>query len=195
MNPINIIVAINLFVSLNANWSAAKKGLKSTFTSVKEKPKSYLQKIPPNISAVILVLVILGIFKIGTLPEDISSEYSLVQYIGLGLFIFFSWVQVYAFKSLGKYYSQDILIFKEHKIITGGIYRFIRHPQYLSQILSDIGVGIALMSYLVLPVVILLEVPLFIMRASFEEKLLLNHFPDDYNEYKKKSGFFLPYIG
>lgn len=195
MNPINLIIAINLFVSISANWSAAKKGLKSTFTAVKERPSSYLQKIPPNISALALVLVILGIFNIGTLPEEWTNNYSVLRYIGLALFLLFSWLQVYAFKGLGKYYSQDVLIYKEHKLVNESMYKIIRHPQYLSQLLSDLGVGLALMSYLVLPLILLVEIPLFILRAKFEEKLLLKHFPEEYSEYKKKSGFFVPFIG
>lgn len=195
MNPINILIAVNLFVSLSANWSAAKKGLKSTFTSVKERPASYLQKFPPNVSALTLVLIILGIFNIGTMPEETTSSFINIKYGGLIIFILFSWLQVYAFKSLGKSYAPDILIFKEHKLCTGGMYKIIRHPQYVSQILSDLGAGLAMMSYLVIPVVLLVEIPLFILRAKFEEKLLLKHFPAEYKEYRKKTGAFLPFIG
>ena len=74
-------------------------------------------------------------------------------------------MQVKAFKSLGEFYSQEILIFKNHKLYKDGFYKIIRHPQYLFQILSDIGVGIALMGYVIIPIVILIEIPLFLLRA------------------------------
>jgi len=43
--------------------------------------------------------------------------------------------------------------------------------------------------------VLLVEIPLIIMRASFEEKMLIKHFGNNYSSYKKKSGFILPFIG
>jgi protein-S-isoprenylcysteine O-methyltransferase Ste14 len=195
MDPINIIVAINLFVSMSANLAAAKKGIKSKLSNVSERPKTYLQKIPPNVAALVLVLSIAGIFNLGVFSEEIKQDFFAYRIIGLIFFVVFSWIQVASFKSLGEFYSQDILIFKNHKLSTSGFYKAIRHPQYLSQILSDIGVAVALMGYIIIPVVIFFEIPLFILRAIFEEKLLLKHFNDQFTNYKKKSGFMIPFIG
>ncbi len=195
MDPINIIIAINLFVSISANFAAAKKGLKSQISNVTEKPKTYLQKVPPNIAALVLIFTIAAIFNLGVFSNEIKEKYIIYRVLGLILFIVFSWIQVASFKSLGKYYSQDILIFKNHKLATSGYYRAIRHPQYLSQILSDLGVGVALMGYIIIPIVVFFEIPLFVIRAKSEEKLLQKHFKDQFNDYKKKSGFMIPFIG
>lgn len=193
MDPINLITAIILFISISANWSGAKKGLKTSITKVIEKPDTFLQKVPPNLSAFILILIIIGIFDIGTLQS--KHEFESIRIVGLGLFALFSWLQVTAYKSLGSSYAPDIVILKGHKLHTNGVYRFIRHPQYLGQILSDLGAGIALLSYLIVPMVLFVELPLFWMRAFTEEKLLEKHFKKDFLEYKKKSGFIFPFIG
>lgn len=195
MDPINIIVAINLFVSMSANLSAAKKGMKSKLSNVVERPKTYLQKFPPNVSAIVLILTILAIFNLGVLDSEIKEQFTEIRVIGLIFFILFSWIQVYSFKNLGSYYSQDILIFKGHELKKEGLYKIIRHPQYVSQVLSDLGAGIALLGYLIVPVVLLIEIPLFILRAKSEEKLLSKHFKENFEVYKKKTGFFIPYIG
>ncbi len=195
MNPINILVAVNLFVSISANISGAKKAMKSKMTKVIEKPKTFLQKTPPNIAALVLILTILAVFNVGTFPDEIKNQYNVWRITGLVLFVVFSWIQVMAYKSLGNFYSQDIVIFKNHKLKTNGYYGIIRHPQYISQILSDLGVGIALMSYIIIPLVILIELPLFIMRARLEDNLLKKHFKDKFINYKKKSGFIFPFIG
>lgn len=195
MDPINILVGINLFVSMTANFSGAKKGLKTSITKVVERPVTYLQKLPPNISALILILIIAGIFKIGSLTDNYEKEFGTLRYIGLCMFVVFSWLQVYAYKSLGNNYAQDIVIMKNHKLVTRGIYRFIRHPQYLSQILSDLGAGLALLNYFIVPLVLLVEFPLFILRAINEDKLLEKHFREEFVSYKKRSGFFIPFIG
>lgn len=195
MDVINLLVGINLFLSITANASGAKKGLKSSISDVIERPKTYLQKLPMNIAAIVLILEILGVFKIGTI--DISESDPLYTYrlIGLLIFIVFSWLQVWAYKTLGKNYSQEVIISKKQEIVTSGPFKFVRHPQYISQLLSDIGAGVALASYLVLPMVILILIPLFVLRAILEEKLLLKRFPEEYKEYKKKTGFLIPFIG
>jgi len=33
------------------------------------------------------------------------------------------------------------------------------------------------------------------MRASVEDKLLYKHFAEKFSDYKKKSGFMIPFIG
>jgi protein-S-isoprenylcysteine O-methyltransferase Ste14 len=180
---------------MSANLSAAKKGMKSKLSNVVERPKSHLQKIPPNIAAVVLILTILAIFNIGVLNNEIKEQYIEIRVVGLIVFIVFSWLQVYSFKNLGVFYSQDILIFKGHKLKTDGFHKIIRHPQYVSQLISDLGVGIALMGYLIVPIVLLIEIPLFYLRAKSEEKLLLKHFKEDFQEYRKKTGFFIPFVG
>lgn len=195
MDPINLLVGINLFVTMTSQISAAKKGIKTSLSKVVKRPKSYLQKTPPNVSAVITLLIVLGVFDIGILQPENSNDYLYHRAAGLVLFIIFSWLQIKVFKSLGDSYSQEVVILKYHKLHTSGAYKVIRHPQYLCQVLSDLGAGIALMSYLVVPLVLLLELPLFILRASFEEKMLAKHFDDEFENYKKKSGFLLPFIG
>jgi len=194
-NAINILVAINLLVSMSANFSGARKGLKTSITKVIERPVTFLQSFPPNVAALVLVLTIISVFNVGTLPAEFESKFFTARIIGLIMFIVFSWLQVLAYKSLKNSYAQEVVIMKDHKLITVGIYKFIRHPQYLSQLLSDLGAGIALLSYIVVPVVVLIEIPLFIMRAVLEDKLLQKHFGEEYSAYKKRSGFIIPFVG
>ena len=194
-NAINILVALNLLVSMSANYSGAKKGLKTSITKVVERPETSFQKIPPNIAALVLILTIVSIFKIGSLTGNFEIQFESIRVAGLVMFLIFSWIQVWAYKSLGKDYAQDIVILKEHQLHSTGIYKFIRHPQYISQVLSDLGAGLALLSFTVVPVVILFELPLFIMRATAEDKLLQQYFGEKFTAYKKRSGFIIPFIG
>lgn len=192
MDPINIIVGLNIIATFGAHYSGAKKGFRTAVGASREKPKSYLQTIPVYLSTLALVAIILGVFKIGTI-EYLPSDYT-IRLSGLIVFILFSWVQILSIKTLGENYSQEILILRDHKLVTNGIFGIIRHPQYLSQILMDIGAAIALLSYLVLPVA-LIEIPLLIMRGKLEEKLLAKYFKNEFTDYKRKSGFILPFIG
>jgi len=86
------------------------------------------------------------------------------------------------------------MIKKKHELITKGPFKILRHPQYFCQILVDIGGAMATLSY-VLSGFALIEIPIYIMRASVEDKLLAKYFGDEFTQYKKKSGFFFPFIG
>jgi protein-S-isoprenylcysteine O-methyltransferase Ste14 len=192
MDPINIIVALNIIATFGANVTTAKKGFRSVITSYKEKPKSFLQNVPVYFTVITLVALILGVFRLGVI--EYKPEYLTVRIVGLFLYVIFSWVQIWSFKSLGEFYSQEILIYKNHELINKGPYKILRHPQYLAQILVDIGGGLAVMSYLLLPIA-LIEIPFLIMRAILEEKLLEKNFKERFAEYKKKTGFLIPFIG
>lgn len=200
MDPINLFVGINIIATFIAQAKASKNQLKLSLSNTVNKPASFLQKLPLNIAAIILLVSIISVFGVLSLTPEQFAEFSSVNYdavrlAGLLMFVIFSWGQIQSFKTLGKNYTQDVAIIKNHKLVTTGIYKNIRHPQYLCQIFADLGIGLALMSYIIVPVVVLIEIPLIIMRASFEEKLLLKHFDEDYSEYKKKSGFIIPFIG
>jgi protein-S-isoprenylcysteine O-methyltransferase Ste14 len=192
MDPINILAGINLIASFGANMTGAKKGLRSSITSYKEKPKTYLQKFPLFLAVLALIAFVFGLFQIGTLQYNSANES--LRVIGLFVYIIFSWIQIWSYKSLGQSYSQEIIIMNNHKLVTTGPYSIIRHPQYLSQILMDLGAGLATLSYIVIPLAII-EIPFAIMRAQAEEKLLQKYLKDNYNNYKRKSGFMIPFIG
>jgi len=192
MDPVNIIILLNVIATFGANVAGAKRGLKSTLSEVKEKPNTFLQKFPPVLSMLSLVALIIAVFQIGTL--EYLEEYNTIRYIGLAVYLVFSWIQVWAFKTLGDNYSQEIMIKKKHELVTKGPFKMIRHPQYLCQILLDIGATAATLSYIVGGFA-LLEIPIYIMRASMEDKLLAKHFAEQFSEYKKKSGFMIPFIG
>ena len=192
MDPINIIILLNVIGTFGANVTGAKRGLKSKVSEVKEKPKTFLQKFPPVISAISLIALVFAVFQIGTL--DYLEEYNSIRYIGLVVYLVFSWIQVWSFKTLGDNYSQDIMIKKNHELIMKGPFKIIRHPQYMCQILLDLGAAAATLSYLV-GFLALIEIPIYIMRASAEDKLLSKYFAERFSEYKKKSGFMFPFIG
>ncbi len=192
MDPINIIIALNIILTFGANVGTAKKGFRSTITAYKEKPKTWLQNIPVMFTVFTLVALILGVFRIGVV--DYKPEYMTLRSLGLIFYLLFSWVQIWSFKSLGENYSQEVLIYKNHELINKGPYSILRHPQYLSQILVDIGGGLALMSYILLPLAVI-EIPFLIMRALLEERLLEKNFKEQFSVYKKKTGFLIPFIG
>lgn len=192
MDPINIIILLNIIATFGANFSGAQKGLKTSIIKVKEKPRSYLQTLPTSVAVITLVLLILSLFEIGTF--EYSDDFLSYRIVGLVFYLIFSWVQIWAYRTLGENYSQDVVILNNHKLVKSGLYRFIRHPQYLAQFLVDLSASIAVLSYLIFPIAFV-ELILLIQRAKLEETLLKKYFKDSFDEYKSRSGFMIPFVG
>jgi protein-S-isoprenylcysteine O-methyltransferase Ste14 len=192
MDPINILIALNIIATFAANISGAKKGVKDKVAVFRDKPKTYLQTLPLALSTINLLILILAVFQIGTLVYE--EKYFSLRVTALLVYLIFSWFQIWSYKTLGEYYSQEIAIKKEHKIISIGPYKFIRHPQYISQIIIDIAGAVATLSYILFPLA-LFQIPFLILRAKEEEKLFSKYFPEEFKSYKEKSGFMFPFIG
>ncbi len=187
---INLIIVINIVLTFSANIPIASFSFKKKLQPVLTRADSYLQSIPKFVSAIIFLMVIAGLFGIGKVEIE-NQILNFIRILSAVFYSFFSWIQIYSAKQLGEFYSSDIVIYKNHKVIDKGLYKIIRHPFYLSQLLQDLFAGIALLNWIVLLLVILLEIPLYIARANAEEKLLLKNV-QEYEDYKKRVSKWLP---
>ena len=74
--------------------------------------------------------------------------------------------------------------------VMGGLYRYIRHPQYLALIVASIGMVLIWPRYLVL-VATVTVIFIYIALAKVEERICLGQFPG-YADYMRQTGMFLP---
>ena len=88
---------------------------------------------------------------------------------------------------IGHYGGGKITIEKDHRLITDGMYRHIRNPQYLGFILIFAGYSFSLGSLIVTIVTVLGLFTIFRSRILLEEKLLLEVFGEEYAEYMKQT--------
>jgi hypothetical protein len=77
--------------------------------------------------------------------------------------------------------------------VTGGLYRYIRHPQYLALAIVGLGTTIYWPRFIVF---IMYAVMLFLyyFLARQEERICLKKFGDSYQTYLNETGMFLPKI-
>ncbi|WP_353644891.1 isoprenylcysteine carboxylmethyltransferase family protein [Mesorhizobium sp. WSM2239] len=82
-----------------------------------------------------------------------------------------------------------------HSIVTGGPYRYLRHPFYTSYLLFWSGWAIAAWSaWTILPVAIFAAI--YVTAALAEEKKFSGSpLAGDYEAYKTRAGFFWPRLG
>ena len=81
-----------------------------------------------------------------------------------------------------------------HKLIRSGPYKYIRHPVYLGMTIAIVGIPVVFKSWMGILAVFLLFLPSEIYRAKMEEKVLSDKFKQDWENYKKETGFMLPFF-
>jgi protein-S-isoprenylcysteine O-methyltransferase Ste14 len=98
------------------------------------------------------------------------------------------------FQVLGKYFTGTVIVSKDQPIIEKGPYRWVRHPSYTAGFLLNIGIGIALGSWL--SVIILFVVTGFICarRVQVEEKAFLETIGEPYRAYMSHTKRFIPFL-
>jgi len=102
-----------------------------------------------------------------------------------------------AYYDLNQYYTFDIGIRKDHKLVTTGIYKFITHPGYLGSLLVIIPFFIFTLkgiSYVLLLTHTSTIIYLFCDRIKKEEAMLLEHFGLDYKNYLINTKRFIPFV-
>jgi len=95
---------------------------------------------------------------------------------------------------LGRNFSATLQITGQHSLITGGIYRHIRHPMYTAHLLWAISQGLLLANWFAGWAFLVLSVPLYIVRIPREEGMMLEHFGARYSEYMSRTGRLIPRI-
>ena len=100
----------------------------------------------------------------------------------------------YAIGTLGSYFTRDVAVSPEQKIVQTGPYRYIRHPAYSGTFLTMLGVGVATTNWAGL-IALLAGVLLgHLYRVGVEEKALARTIGEPYLEYMHRTKRFIPLV-
>lgn len=113
------------------------------------------------------------------------------RWFGFGFGLIVVGLIYWLFTSIGSGITPVSATRKEHKLVTHGIYRWVRHPLYT--VGSSLYISFGLMSDNWF--IIFMGVVAFIamaIRTPKEEANLIAKFGDEYREYMKRTGRFLP---
>ena len=121
------------------------------------------------------------------LPE--WARWSGVVVFGLYLFLFW-WVH----KTLGTNWSPVLEIRKDHKLITEGPYKYVRHPMYTCIWLAVAGFGLISSNWVVGIVAPVTWGILYFIRLPDEEKMMIEEFGDQYKEYMRRTKRIIPWV-
>lgn len=117
----------------------------------------------------------------------------LLRYVGLGVLVIGFCLMQWAVVCLGRQFSVEVTIQKDHRLITDGIYRHLRHPRYLGLMLFFGGFSAVFRSGVALLLVLLLA-PILLWRIHDEESLMHRQFGQDWEAYMKRTWRLIPFV-
>ena len=169
-----------------------------SIAGMKEKLKTAENEWGPNfkiVTAIISVIGIAGLFLYLFSPPwwtwTIIPVGEWIQWLGIIIAVvpifFIFWVH----QHLDRQWSIALEIQEDHKLITTGPYKYVRHPMYLGIFIYTIGL---MMISLDLLVILFFAFSIWVnyRRIPSEEQMLIDEFGDEYLEYIKHSGRLLP---
>jgi protein-S-isoprenylcysteine O-methyltransferase Ste14 len=114
-----------------------------------------------------------------------------VRWLGLVLFTAGGVLRLWPLFVLGPRFSGFVAIQEGHTLVTGGVYRWIRHPSYAGMLLNALGWVLLFRSAAGL-CVLLPFTWLLLVRIRVEEGLLTSEFGGDYEAYRRRTWTLMP---
>ncbi len=135
--------------------------------------------------------VTLSLLQPNVIRNTIEGDLNSIQIAGIFVVLAGVIVRLLSVFTLGRFFTPDISVVKNHRLVTTGLYRWSRHPGYAGEIISFAGLA---MIFNMLPAsffIFFFPLTAFIYRAVAEEKKLLQVFGKEYEQYMKKTRRFL----
>ena len=165
--------------------------IKSRGVKAQKKHSNILDIISVSVAGVGMVVPLLYLFT----PWLDFANYKLPVWCGWAGTVVFAGAIFMLWRShadLGRNWSATLRITGQHTLVTGGVYRHIRHPMYTAHLLWAIAQGLLLSNWLAGWAFLVLSVPLYLVRIPKEEQMMLEHFGEEYHAYKSRTGRLIP---
>lgn len=194
-NFYRIIAAAILFTGIGISSYYRRKADKDTGEKISRKVDGSVMMTAIKIGGLILWLTPLVYFinpnwmnwsKIG-LPE-------LIRWLGVGIGILCVGGIYWLFSSIGSGITPTSATREQHKLVTNGPYRWVRHPLYTVGSSMFIAFGMMADNWFIAALGVLAIIGMAI-RTPKEEANLIEKFGDEYQEYMKHTGRFFPKLG
>lgn len=105
--------------------------------------------------------------------------------LGVGL-------RAWSIATLGRFFQYHIEVQAEHRVVTDGPYRYVRHPSYTGMALVLAGIAVGTGDVLSLPVVAVLGGAGLAVRIRAEERQLTNALGADYERFAARRKRLVP---
>ena len=114
--------------------------------------------------------------------------------VGMALFVTGFIIRIHSMRTLKQYFTYSVAKVENHKIIETGLYKFIRHPGYIGQLIIFIGISTSISNWLSIPAMMIPVTLGYLYRIKVEEIFMLEQLGEDYLNYQKRTKRIIPMI-
>lgn len=134
-----------------------------------------------------LIWVVTPVLKFADYPLRAVPFFAGTVCLTLGLWLFHR-----SHMDLGTNWSVTLEVREKHRLVTEGVYRSVRHPMYTALLLYSVGQALVLPNYIAGPSYGLAMALLVALRLGPEERMMLDEFGKDYEEYTARTKRVIP---
>jgi len=113
---------------------------------------------------------------------------------GLGTVLAGAILRRHCRRVLGQYFTGNVRTALDQPVIQSGAYRWVRHPSYTGAMLMYLGTGLALTNWLSVLLVTAPALAAYVYRVRVEERALLVSLGRRYQEYRRRTKRFVPFL-
>jgi protein-S-isoprenylcysteine O-methyltransferase Ste14 len=110
-----------------------------------------------------------------------------VAWMGIGL----RW---WAFRSLGRWFTINVMTSADQPVIDSGPYRFLRHPGYSGLVVALVGGGVMYGNWVGVAALAVIPTAGLVVRIRVEEDSLTATLGNAYREFAKRRKRMIPYV-
>jgi len=103
-------------------------------------------------------------------------------------------IRVTSILKLKQQFTYTVTKIENHQLVDTWLYRYIRHPGYLGQLIIFLGIATALSNWISILAMIIPVLVGFINRIRVEEKFMAQQIGQKYIEYQKRTKKLIPNI-
>ena len=142
---------------------------------------------------ILLIALVIYIFYTSLFPWMQLPLTSAIRWTGVIIGIICLPLIGWIHRSLGESFSKTLIIQKDHKLVTEGPYRKVRHPMYTVHTFWFLS-WFLITTNLLFGISWILWLAYVVVRIPQEEKMLLEQFGEEYEEYMKRTGSLIPHF-
>ncbi len=95
---------------------------------------------------------------------------------------------------LGRFFTVNVAIAADHRVIDDGPYRFVRHPSYTGALLSFVGLGLTTGNWIAAALLVVPISAAFLRRKEIEERALVSALGEPYRVYSARTKRLVPFL-
>ena len=103
-------------------------------------------------------------------------------------------IRISAILTLKKQFTYTVTKLVDHELIETGMYKLIRHPAYLGQLIIFTGLAVTLSNWLSIIIMLVSVLSGYLYRINIEEKFMAEQIGQNYINYKKRTKRLIPGI-